>query len=47
MGHGHILPQDEGNRSVLDESEHHGASERRGETLRTKSTRTNTSSGAE
>jgi len=32
---------------VLEESKHHGASERLGKTLRTKSTRTNTTSGAE
>ena len=47
MGHGHILPQDGGNRSVLEETKHHGASERPGKSLRAKSTRTNTSSGTE
>ena len=47
MGHGHILPQDGGNRSVLEETKYHGASERPGKSLRTKSTRTNTSSGTE
>jgi len=31
---------------LLDESKHHGASERPGKTLRTKSTRTNATSGA-
>jgi len=33
MGHGHILPQDGGNRSVLDESKYHRASVRPGKTL--------------
>jgi len=47
MGHGHVLPQDRGNRSVLDESKYHGASEHPGKTLRTESTRTNTTSGIE
>jgi len=47
MGHGHVLPQDGGNRSVLDESKCHGASERPGKTLRTKSARTNASSDTE
>ena len=32
---------------LLEESKHHGASERPGKTLRTKSTRTNTTSGTE
>jgi len=47
MGHGHILPQDGGNRSVLDETKCHGASEHPDKTTRTASTRTNTSSGSE
>jgi len=41
------LPQDGGNRSVLEETKYHGASERPGKSLRTKSTRTNTSSDTE
>jgi len=57
----HILPQDGGNRSVLEETKYHGAGERPGKHnvraatedgrpdahLLTKSTRTNTTSGAE
>jgi len=47
MGHGHVLPQDGGNRSVLEETKYHGASERPGNSLRTVSARTNASSGTE
>jgi len=47
MGHGHILPQDGGNRSVLEESKYHGASEHPDKTTRTVSARTNASSGTE
>jgi len=43
MGHGHILPQDGGNRSVLEESKCHRASDHPDKTARTVSTRTNTS----
>jgi len=41
------LEVDGSKRRVLEESKYHGASERLGKTLRTKSTRTNTSSGTE
>jgi len=47
MGHGHILPQNGGNRSVLDETKYHRASEHLDKGSRTVSTRTNTSSGTE
>jgi len=47
MGHGHVLPQDGGNRRVLKESKYHGASEHLDKARCKVSTRSNTSSGAE
>jgi len=47
MGHGHILPQDGGNRSVLEETKCHRASEHPDKTMHAVSTRTNASSGTE